>query len=587
VTRSDEAAVTKSGGKGLLSPRRGFRLEAVVFDFDGTLTEPGALDFAEIKRSLGLPSDQPILEAIADRAPGEQRDLHQALEKLELEAAVLSRPNRGAEPLLARIKQLGLRVGVVTRNGRASVVRALENFESVMAEDFEVLVTRDVSVPPKPAPDPALYAVRKLGVPADRALFVGDHWLDVEAGMAAGAVTVLVENTWASVKRRGGGTPGWEGRPEPHFRIPDLGGLEQVLRLGRELPAGKFPEDLLAGFLSRVSADYPDSAQLLMGPGVGEDVAVVDPGVPRVPDPREGEAGSRPDAGLLALKSDPVTFVAAEPGRYAVTVNANDLITSGASPRWFLATVLAPLGSTPSEVLEVLEDLREACGELGLALVGGHTEVTSAVIRTVICGAVAGTVWREGLLLKQRVRPGDRLLMSKGVAVEGTAILARELCGFLAEHGLSDRELHEASLYLDRLSVLPEARLALAHGGVRAMHDVTEGGLATAIRELSTATRLRVQVTEPLPVYRLTRKLAAVLDLDPLGLIGSGSLLLCVAPEAAPSLLRAFRDEGHEVAEIGRFASGDPGVEWPAQPGREWPAFAVDELARVLEGRSP
>ncbi len=568
--------------------RRGFRVEAVIFDFDGTLTEPGALDFPAIKRGLRLPAELPILEAIEDSADAVRKaELYRLLEELELQAAASSRPNRGAESLLARIKELGLRLGVVTRNGRAAVARALENFESITTKDFEVLVTRDVPIPPKPAPDPVLYALRELDVPAERALFVGDHWLDVEAGMAAGAITVLVENTWASAKRRGGGTPGWKGRPEPHFRIPELGALEQVLRLGRELPAGKFPEDLLAGFLSRIPADGAGAVELLLGPGVGEDVAVVDPGAPCLPNRPEGEVGARPDAGLLALKSDPITFVAAEPGRYVVTVNANDLITCGADPRWFLATVLAPRGSTPSEVLEVLEDLGEACGELGLTLVGGHTEITNAVTRTVICGTVAGTVCREALLLKQRVRPGDRLLMSKGVAVEGTAILARELSGFLVEHGLSDRELLEASRYLDRLSVLPEARLALAHGGVRAMHDVTEGGLATAVRELSIATRRRVEVTEPLPVYRLTRKLAAILELDPLGLIGSGSLLLCVAPEAVPSLLRAFRDEGHEVAEIGRFASGDPEVDWLGETGREWPAFEVDELARALEGRSP
>ncbi len=559
--------------------RQGFRIEAVLFDFDGTLTEPGALDFPAIKRSLGLPPERPILEAIEEG--GEDRDkadLYRQLEELELGAAARSRPNRGAEPLLGRLKELGLALGVVTRNGRASVARALENFESVTAEDFGVLVTRDVPVAPKPAPDPVLYALRKLGVAPGRALFVGDHWLDVEAGKAAGAVTVLLENRGAAEEARRGATPAGEGRAQPDFRIAGLDQLEGVLRLGRPLPAGKFPEDLLAGFLSSLSAGQAASAHVLAGPGVGEDVAVVDP-APR------GEEGTGDETALLALKSDPITFVEAAAGSYAVTVNANDVVTCGADPRWFLATVLAPLGSTPSEVLAVLEDLRAACGQLGLMLVGGHTEVTDAVKRTVISGTIAGTVRREALLLKKNVQPGDRLLLTKGIAIEGTAILAREFRDLLYERGLTDEELEEAAGWLSRLSVLPEARLASSHGGVRAMHDVTEGGLATAVRELSIATQRRVEVSGVLPVYPLTRKIAALLGLDPLGLIGSGSLLVCVAPEAASSLLQALWAEGHEAADIGRFAGGEPEVEWRGEPGRGWPRFEVDELARILEGR--
>src|SRR5690606_1258047 len=105
-----------------------------------------------------------------------------------------------------QLKENDLALGVVTRNGRASVARALENFESITAEDFGVLVTRDVPVAPKPAPDPVLYALGKLGVAPGRAVFVGDNWLDVEAGVAAGAVTVLLENSGVAEEARKGAT---------------------------------------------------------------------------------------------------------------------------------------------------------------------------------------------------------------------------------------------------------------------------------------------------------------------------------------------------------------------------------------------
>ena len=131
-------------GRAGVSGARPFRLRAVVFDFDGTLTHPGALDFPAIKREIGCPPDQYLLEWILSLPSGETRDAATlALERFELAAAETSAPNEGAEALVRRLRAEGLAVGVLTRNGLSAVERALRGFDSLTLEDFDVVVTRD------------------------------------------------------------------------------------------------------------------------------------------------------------------------------------------------------------------------------------------------------------------------------------------------------------------------------------------------------------------------------------------------------------------------------------------------------------
>jgi hydrogenase expression/formation protein HypE len=198
-------------------------------------------------------------------------------------------------------------------------------------------------------------------------------------------------------------------------------------------------------------------------------------------------------------------------------------------------------------------------------------------------GTVAGTVAATGLLDKRRMREGDRLLLTKGVAVEGTGLIAREFGGRLTKAGLPAAEVAECAAFLERIGVLAEAGIARRCVGVRAMHDVTEGGLATAVRELGAAggRRLRVHM-EKIPVYPQTRRACEALGLDPLGLIGSGSLLIACGPSEAEELAGAILAAGIEVAEIGEVLGTGEGVE-ALERGREveWPTFVRDEVSRL------
>ena len=169
-------------------------IQGVLFDFDGTLTRPGALNFPMIKKQLGCPVDQPILEFIGAMTDRHQQKAARAqLDKFEIQAARQSHPNIGAVDLIHWIKQQHLRIGIITRNSRTSVLAALENFDGIGLDTFDVLVSRDDPVAPKPSPEGIHLAAQTLQLKSRHLLMVGDYIFDCQAGQAAGAQTVLLD----------------------------------------------------------------------------------------------------------------------------------------------------------------------------------------------------------------------------------------------------------------------------------------------------------------------------------------------------------------------------------------------------------
>jgi hydrogenase expression/formation protein HypE len=171
-----------------------YDIKAVLFDFDGTLTRPGAIEFNIIKKALGCPADQPVLEFIDTMdAERDRLDARRRLDRFEAAAAANSQPNEGAQEIILWLKQRTIRMGIITRNSRQSVMRALENFNAIGAGDFEVIITRDDPLPPKPSGDGVLHAAERLGVKPRQLLMVGDYLFDPMAGKQAGAMTVLLD----------------------------------------------------------------------------------------------------------------------------------------------------------------------------------------------------------------------------------------------------------------------------------------------------------------------------------------------------------------------------------------------------------
>jgi HAD superfamily hydrolase (TIGR01549 family) len=321
------------------------------------------------------------------------------------------------------------------------------------------------------------------------------------------------------------------------------------------LPRGKVPWDVIGDLLG---GDLPDPVRL--GPAVGEDAALVELG---------GE--------LWAIATDPVSFTAADAGRLAVTINANDVAVRGARPRWFLAVLLLAHGeATPARVRELIGQIRSACAELGVALIGGHSEVTPGLLHSLVVGTMLGRVEHRPLTTGG-LRAGDRIGLVRSAGLEGTAIL-------LAEHGQALRRLHGEAAFaeIERqladgrwLSVVEPALMAAAEDGVSALHDVTEGGVGEAVHEMAAAAGLAIEARRAdVPVLEETARICRDFSLDPLGLIGSGALLVGCAEQGAERLARAYAEQGLPFAWIGRAVE-------QGEAAATLPRFPRDELLRV------
>jgi hydrogenase maturation factor len=305
------------------------------------------------------------------------------------------------------------------------------------------------------------------------------------------------------------------------------------------LPVGKLPSGLLGQLLSALGPSDPD---VLVGAGLGRDAAAI-------------AFGDR----ILVAKTDPITFATTNAAAYLVDVNANDLACLGATPRWLLVTALLPEGITAGEVIDLFAALDRASKLRGISLVGGHTEITAGLDRTILVGFLLGETARNRLLPPGGARPGDRLLLTKALAIEGTALLAAELRDLLVPRLGDDLVKRAAAL-------------------------VTEGGVAVAVREITAAGNLGAVIeATSVPVLPETKAIAAELGLDPLGMLGSGSLLATANPSAVPNLIAAAADAGVQMTEIGQ-------ITWEAasvilQRGNDrvpMPQFDTDEVSRAL-----
>jgi hydrogenase maturation factor len=260
-------------------------------------------------------------------------------------------------------------------------------------------------------------------------------------------------------------------------------------------------------------------------------------------------AAVRVDRGFMLVSADPVTGVAAEIGKYAVIVSANDVATSGNRPQFAEIVILLPQGSDASDVVKLAKQVDEAARDIGVAIVGGHTEVTPGLHKPIIVVTVFSFV--KSYLSSQDAQEGDSILMTKTAGLEGTAAIARELD--LPESVVPQRVTRRARTFLDRLSVVDEAVAAFKTGHVDAMHDCTEGGVLGAAYEMSMASGLGFELMEPsVPVAPETRTICTKLSLDPLRLIGSGSLLISTR-KGEEKTVQAALSQICEVTTIGHF----------------------------------
>ncbi|MDH3365727.1 MAG: AIR synthase family protein [Thermoplasmata archaeon] len=304
------------------------------------------------------------------------------------------------------------------------------------------------------------------------------------------------------------------------------------------LKTGKLPPEILARTIRHLGAKDPS---VVLGPRVGEDAAVV----------RFGKE-------LLVLKTDPVTYASDMIGWYAVHVNANDIATRGAKPAWFQAVVLLPEGSDERLPESIARQVSSACEELGVAVTGGHTEVTPGISNPIVVGDMHGLLEnRRKPVFTSGARVGDVLVLTKGAGIEGTATIANLKKGELTERfgsGLVQRA--SRFLFDPGLSIVPEANEALAFG-VNAMHDPTEGGVMMGVYEMASASGKSVEFrADAVPIRKETATICEHYRIDPLGLLGSGALLASFRPSDAERYIESLRSRKVDAAAIGKMVSG-------------------------------
>ena len=335
------------------------------------------------------------------------------------------------------------------------------------------------------------------------------------------------------------------------------------------LPPGKLPAALLEELLQQ--QETPLDPRLLIGPRPGEDAAVID-------------FGDR----LLIAKSDPITFATDVIGYYAVNVNANDIASMGGTPRWFLATLLLPEhGTTPDLVRDIFSQIREACRALQVSLAGGHTEITLGLDRPLICGQMLGETTRQRLVTSAGAQVGDAVLLTKGYPLEGSAIIARERVAQLTEQGFSAKDIArwQGLLFDPGISVVRDAAVLQQAVEVHAMHDPTEGGVATGLRELAVASSVGMRLQgNQMPLLPEGRLLCQAFGLDPLGTIASGALLAAVPAAQAGEAIRACNAADIACFDVGKVVPSAEGLLIHGhQATRPLPVFTRDEIVRLFE----
>ncbi len=304
------------------------------------------------------------------------------------------------------------------------------------------------------------------------------------------------------------------------------------------LSLGKLPPEVMERYLFGMTGAR--SRRVVVEPSLGLDFGVV-----RL-------SGGRTKGRFLIVSSDPITGVSERSGWYAVNVSANDVATSGNRPEFMQSVILLPEDASELDVKQLSSDMHRTARALGIAIVGGHTELSPGLRRPIVMTTAFAVA--DSYVTAAGARAGDTLMMTKTAGVEGTAILGTD-ARFNAR---LDREtVSGAESHFQRLSVVDEAVGAYETGAVHAMHDCTEGGVLGALYEMAAASGLGLEVDEAdIPVSKVTKRICSELGVDPLKLISSGTLLIAVRRGGEGLVAEAAVSAGSRATRIGRFTKG-------------------------------
>jgi len=294
---------------------------------------------------------------------------------------------------------------------------------------------------------------------------------------------------------------------------------------------GKVPPEILAKCVFPFVGKQRQ--EVLVHSGLGEDCTVIDFG-PHV----------------AVASSDPITAADIQSGHLAVFVSCNDIAACGAKPIGILVTLLLPPDADINILKGLMENIHAAASKIGIEVLGGHSEITSSVVKPIICSTAIGIAEKEKYVTSSGAKPGDDVIITKALGLEGSSILASDFEYFLKDK-IPASFIHTAKNFINQISVIDEGLIA-AGIGASAMHDITEGGILGAAFEVAEASGVGIEIfSEQLPIFEETEAICRAFDINPLGLISSGSMLICT-PHGS-KVIDALHQRGIPATIVGKI----------------------------------
>lgn len=300
---------------------------------------------------------------------------------------------------------------------------------------------------------------------------------------------------------------------------------------------GKLPMDILIRYV--LSKKGKRDAKVVIGPMWGVDAAVI-----------------RYRGEYLVLSTDPITAAESYIGILAINITTNDVAVMGGVPSWLLVTLLFRENITTAEIDDIMTQIDTAARRIGVAIVGGHSEITPGINRTFIIGTAIGKTKRY--IYSGGAKVGDQIIMTKGVAIEGTGVLAHDFERTLLEKGLSQKLIRRGKKFIYKTSILDEAKYLLKKYSnyITSMHDPTEGGVFSGLHEVADASGVGFKIYfDKINISRETLEICNVLNIDPYKLLGSGALIITASPEVSNKIIKELRMKGIWADIIGNIKS--------------------------------
>lgn len=324
---------------------------------------------------------------------------------------------------------------------------------------------------------------------------------------------------------------------------------------------GKIPENVLKRSVFKKLTVKRE--EVLVHPGVGEDCAALTLG---------------PDEALV-MSTDPITGTASEIGNLAFHITANDIASAGGELIGMMLTIILPPDSSEDVLVEIMEQIAQLSVKHQVEIMGGHTEVSAVVNQPFVSVVGVGKVKKGKLVTTSGLEPGDDIVVTKYIGIEGTSIISHEKEDMLTERFGKDF-VDVAQGFGEMLSVLEDSRVAMTVG-VTAMHDVTEGGLFGALWETAAASGVGLEIDlKKIPIRQETIEICEVFDVNPYLLISSGCML--IGTKKGAQLVDALEKAGIHGTVIGRATTGNDRVIINGEERRFLEPPKVDELYKVL-----